>query len=287
MRLPITSYLNQKVVFDLLAVIEDGFSEMKKIETNQRDIKSLDGGVQAELGYSNIFNLIGINLKGNIQKNKSSEDGKIVSEEKIHTPTSLFSKLLTYLEENNMIHENVDISSYSQLKHGDFVSFSGKLKQSPLYSLLCSFESLGVLMLRMETQKSKKDNTQDVLKQIKALRDSLIKDDMFDIICEIDASERFRAILPVNINYFFNKNMSDIIDGEFTIVGKVVRIVTDEDDEPINLLRNSSFSLFKRNMIDVLFSNMNSSMDEKMDIENLELSIQKPVILVIPIAIYT
>lgn len=216
MRLPITIYLNQKIVFDLLAVIEDGFSEMKKIETNQSSAKSIDGGAQAELGYSNLFNFLGINMKGNIQKSSSSGNEQLVAEEKIHTPTSLFAKLLSYLEENN-----------------------------------------------------------------------LIKYEMFDIICDINLEEQFKAILPVDLNYFFNKNMSDIIDGEFSIVGKVIRFVSSEEDEPINLLRNSSFSLFKRNVIDTLFNTMNSSMDGQMDIDNFELSITKPAILVNPIAIYT
>ena len=85
---PLTTYLNQNIVFDLLAVIEDGFSKVTNLNVSNSDNK-----VEVEKGFE-LYE-----IKSNLLQQKN------MSEEKVHTPTSLLAKLISYLENNELVNE--------------------------------------------------------------------------------------------------------------------------------------------------------------------------------------
>lgn len=62
--------------------------------------------------------------------------------------------------------------------------------------------------------------------------------------------------MPVYMDYFFNGNMNEIVNGEFKVFGKVTNLCTDSNDS-IDLLRNTSFTLLKKGMIDEIVQSMN------------------------------
>lgn len=155
MKLPITSYLNQKIVFDLLAVIEDGFSQVRKLESTQDQAKKTSISGEGELGLSNVFSLLGVNLKATAGREKSKSDSSKTSEERIHTPTSLFAKLLSYLDENQLVTYIDDKTEVENIETGSFVCFKGTFRQNPIVSLLNSIEQLGIMAMRFEPNKGK------------------------------------------------------------------------------------------------------------------------------------
>lgn len=91
-----------------------------------------------------------------------------------------------------------------------------------------------------------------MLKQIKAIKNSLTQNDFVDLICTINQKENLKAVLPVYLDYFFNNNMNELIDGNFTVVGKVVKVVNEEESN-INLFRNTGFKLFKQETLEDMF----------------------------------
>lgn len=283
---PVTTYLNQNVVFDLLAVIEDGFSQVTNLNVSNTDGKTTNGSIDGEAG----FGLYGIKTKikaaMGIEKNLSEE--KSSSEEKVHTPTSLFAKLHSYLEENQLIKDIEGKENLDNLIPGSFVRFNSKLEKNPLISLLESIEQIMALAMTLQpTQKgSKKDGSQEMLKQVKSMRNSLIENDSMDLICTINETESLKAVLPIYLNYFIHKNTNEIIDGNYTVFGKVVKVVSTDQDE-INLFRNTAFKLFKQQALDGLFQSMNTGLEEQLEFPDIVSRISTPAILVIPIAIYT
>ena len=68
--LDIPIYLNQKIVFDLLASINNGLAQVTKLKTSSTVGIEFSGGVDAELGNKNIFTLLGVNLKGKLENGK-------------------------------------------------------------------------------------------------------------------------------------------------------------------------------------------------------------------------
>lgn len=283
---PLTTYLNQNVVFDLLAVIEDGFSQVTSLSMSNTDGKTTNNSVDGEAGIG----LYGMKMKikAAMGMEKSSSEEKSSNEEKVHTPTSLFAKLLSYLEENQLINDIEKKEDLENLIPGSFVRFNSKLEKNPLISLLESIEQIMVLARTFQpVQKgAKKDENQELLKQVKSMRNSLIENDNMDFICTINDMENLKAVLPVYLNYFIHKNTNEVIDGDYTVFGKVVKVVNAGEDE-INLFRNTAFKLFKPQVLDGLFSSMNTGLDEQLEFPNIVSRISNPAILVIPIAIYS
>lgn len=294
MTLPITNYLNQKIVFDLLAVIEDGFSQVSNVTSTNTTNKSHNVKGDGELGFgvSNTFGLLNIKtkLKASFAKDKSQSDTNQQNEERVHTPTSLFSKLLTYLDDNNLINDISVKSDLNELQNGEFVKFNCQLHQNPLIEMLEQFEQMYVMLNRLGAlpkKKGKQNQDEEVFKQIKGMKNALKDDEIIDLICAINNEDRLKAVIPVYMNYFYNRNMSELIDGNFTVVGKVVKIVTSDDMDDINLFRNTGFKLFKQNMIDKLFSSMANETNNELELPDIYSKVTSPCILVIPIAIYS
>lgn len=283
---PVTTYLNQNVVFDLLAVIEDGFSQVTNLSVSNSEGKTTNSSLDSEAG----FGLYGIKtkIKAAIGREKSITEEKSSNEEKVHTPTSLFAKLLSYLDENNLIIDIDNKADLEKLVHGSFVRFESKLERNPLISLLESFEQMMVVAMTFQpTQKGgKKDSNQEILKQIKSMRNSLMENDNFDLICSINELDKLKAVLPVYLNYFIHKNTNEIIDGKYTVFGKVIKVVSSDLDD-INLFRNTGFKLFQQQALDNLLQLMNTDTDDQLELPNIISRISNPSILVIPIAIYT
>ena len=149
-KLTIPIYLNTKIVFDMLATIEDGFSEIKNVQTSNSMSKEEEAN--ANIGASNVFSLLQIGITR--KKKKSNNDEQIVTEEKTHTTVSLFQKLKSSLEENQYIKQDTD-----ELMEGDFVELQGTLKPNPVIDLLVNFKELMALVNVFSDNKGNKSKS--------------------------------------------------------------------------------------------------------------------------------
>lgn len=92
-------------------------------------------------------------------------------------------------------------------------------------------------------------------------------------------------VLPTDENYFLNNNMSEITDGNYKILGKVVQIYKDSGE--ISLLRNTVFSklqLGKMKEFQDIFND--PALADFIGNGGITTTIEAPVIMIIPIAIY-
>ena len=67
----------------------------------------------------------------------------------------------------------------------------------------------------------------------------------------LDASPA-RAVLSTKPEYFGNEDASEIIDGEFRVLGKVIRSIATDSEQSINLLRKTSFGHIDNKIFDQL-----------------------------------
>ena len=119
--------------------------------------------------------------------------------------------------------------------------------------------------------------------QMSVLISGLQTDGKKDIICQTESME---IVMPTDENYFLNKNMSELTDGNYRILGKVTKICVN-DDEAISLLRNTAFSKLKLDRMkefqDLFKDPALSSIVDQKDIKTV---IKAPTLMVIPIAIF-
>lgn len=93
--------LNQQIVFDLLAILEDGFSRFRAVKSQSVDSESKTSDVGGSISASNLFSLLGVSLSGKLGKTLKTDQKQEYTEERVHTPTSLFSKLKAALQEQS------------------------------------------------------------------------------------------------------------------------------------------------------------------------------------------
>lgn len=78
--------------------------------------------------------------------------------------------------------------------------------------------------------------------------------------------------------------MSDIVDGQFTAIGKIVRVIDKEDERSISLLRKTALSMMPQETLRELFEGLSEI--EEFQIPDLEWNIKGPIVQIIPIAIF-
>jgi hypothetical protein len=135
-------YLNQQVVFDLLAILEDGFSHLSSVKASSMDRESQKSNIGASLS-GKVLDIVGISLKGDRTKEIGSQEQKEVLKEKIHTPSSLFSKLRINLDEAGLIIRINNPDEIMQLRSGQFIELHAILKKP---SLIDAIEGIKRLM---------------------------------------------------------------------------------------------------------------------------------------------
>lgn len=103
-----------------------------------------------------------------------------------------------------------------------------------------------------------------------------------DIICE---ANNVSIVLPTDENYFLNNNMSEVTDGNYKILGKVIQICVDSGE--ISLLRNTVFSKLQLDKLEQFKSAFSDpSLSQFVGKDGIKTVISSPVIMIIPIAIY-
>jgi chromosome condensin MukBEF MukE localization factor len=239
------------------------------------------------------LSLLKINLKSNLSGRNSSETGKGITEEKIHTPTSLFSKLLDYLYEKKLIKDINKDADFDNNIIGQFVHYTGTLERNPIIVFIESFEKIiniyNIFQPNSQNPGKKGSNIKDpnkiIFEQIKSLSESLKSGNIIDIICKLD-NTNIETVLQTNVDYFNNRSMNELIDGKFNIVGKVIKATKSTTDDKINLLRNTSPSMINTELLSTLFLQTEEIKNSGIILPELKTEIGGSSMLIIPIAIY-
>ena len=129
-KLLIPVYINEKIVLDMLAVMEDGFSTVSQV--NYTEHKQNENSQKLEAGASPLDSIwskfFKIDLTGELSHSGNREEEN-VSKEKVHTNVSLLSKFRAFLAKENILKSQFDVS---KMKIGDFIEVEGELQKNPL-----------------------------------------------------------------------------------------------------------------------------------------------------------
>ena len=257
--LPITLYLNQRLTFDLLAVLRGGFSSFSTVQTSSSGEISTDRQGKAQLGVSNVFALLGVNLSAQGSQKEGKMESHNKTEEIVHTPASLFAQLRRELHDRNLVRSVSSTSPVDGVHPSDFVEFEATLRRSPLIDLLDAFSTLMPLIGQIESGVSSKtsrdrggqqgrnrrvsDKNREyatIKKQIDGIKSLVTAEGSQDFIAEMP---NLRVVLTTEQDYFVDPSMNDIIDGTFRVFGKATRVITN-DVESISLFRKTAAGKF-------------------------------------------
>jgi len=303
-------YLNQQIVFDLLAVLEDGFSTMSKIKTSDTESQNQSDKIGGSIGASNVFAFLGVSISGSQDRDNETKGQTDISKEKIHTPTSLFAKLRLTLNERKLLNNFTKADDLNQLRCGQFIEMRVKLKKNPLVETMEAVKELMEMMILVEdmkdlnpsTDSSHKPNPRDqkpkkigqaqnphkeMVDKVDGMLNALTQSNSLELVGEsLDAPE-VRAVLSTRIDFFNNRDASEIIDGEFRVIGKIIRIIDKNSPESINLLRKTTFGRFDKKIFEKFSDISINSQTQGLNLPEFSSEVPGPAIQIIPIAIFT
>ena len=289
-RLIIPVYINEKIVLDMLAIMEDGFSMVSQI--NYTEHKENSSSQKIDAGISTSANLLSkllkINVSGGISHEGNKGENESVAKEKVHTNVSLLSKFRGFLVEQKILKSDLD---FTKIQVGDFIEVEGELQKNPIINYMDSFIDLFRMadifaeqpQLGGKTQaKNQKQKENETVRQIKTFRDELKHSGTIDFILSDDKGT---TVLSVQEQYLANDNVSEIIGGHFKVLGKVISVCK-ENTEDIDLLRKTSLSILQEDLLNEMFAGFRTEEMKQFNLPRLTTKIEGPATIVIPIAIY-
>lgn len=288
-RLIIPVYINEKIVLDMLAILEDGFSMVSQVNyTEQRENASTQK-VDAGISTSSILSkLLKINMGTELSHTGNDGEKEITAKEKVHTNVSLLSKFRGFLSDNKLLKTEFNVS---EMQVGDFIEFEGELQKNPLINYMDIFVDIFRManifaekpQLGNKTQaRTQQQQENETVKQIKSFAEELKHSGTIDFILTDSVGT---IVLSAQEQYLANDNVSEIIGGRFKVLGKVIAICHDETEE-IDLLRKTTLSILPEELLNQLFSGFNTPETAQFNLPSLVTKIAGPALIVIPVAIY-
>ena len=283
-RLIIPVYINEKIVLDMLAIIEDGFSMVSQINYTEHTENNSVQKADAEISTSTtlLSKLLKIDVSGGLSHEGNRGQNENIIKEKVHTNVSLLSKFRSFLVEQKILKSDLD---FSKMQVGDFIEVEEELQKNPIINYMDSFIDLfrmvDIFTEQPQTKKSKPREDETVT-QIKSFAEELKHSGTIDFIL---SDEKGTTVLSVQEQYLANDNISEIIGGHFKVLGKVISICK-EDTENIDLLRKTSLTILQEDLLNDMFSGFKTEDMKQFNLPELKTKIISPAVIVIPIAIY-
>lgn len=281
-------YLNQRMVFDLLAMREGGISQVTRMVSAERLGSADQKGYGAELGMSKAFSsFLRIRIGGDRAKAEESGSSSSIDEERVHTPASLFYRLRNLLiDDGILVGLDGDLSS----KIHCFVEFEAELKRNPLLDAIDSISSIlgkpveGEGKYQRRERQRRESNRELFEEQTKPFTEKLRGGDSVEIVA-YDIEGGNNALITLETEYLNNPSMADVVDGRFKVIGKVIRTIGYE--ESISLLRKTVFSIVPQEELDQILRAIDVfSRENKYNISSVGKEIKGPAFQVLPIAIF-
>lgn len=286
-------YLNEKVVLDMLAILQDGFSVVSEISTTTQESSGVSGMTKGEMNSTGLLNrFLKIKLGAEVSGEKKQEEQWISKEARFHTSASLFSEFRRQLIEHDMLtcmaSDTLDIH---EIQIGDFIEVAGALMKNPLIDILEKFISVcrmgkiftePAVIGRKKQMSQKEESYEAQVRQMKALLDELRVTETMDFILK---SNQASLVLSAQEKYLENDNISELIGGNFKILGKVIKICADETDG-ISLLRKTPLDILDANSLNGLIQAFENQDLKQFHLPEVEIQISAPAAIVIPVAIY-
>lgn len=284
-------YLNQRIVYDTLAIINDGFTELYNVSNANNNCNSIEGTINAKLDTSgNPLTFMSTSISGDFKNMKNTEAESKREYKKVHTPTSLFSKIYEYLEKHKKIKKINLEKDIEKLQCGDFVEFYTKLSINTTEEM---FRKMRKMCNIGEIFTSFGDNSKETKNSVQIFRSTGKK--IEDLIKYLDIqNERIKyltgrienknIVIKIDKNNIIDADYEQINNGKFRIIGKVLEIVN--EDETVSLNRESVLGLIKQeglNPIKEAFKALGDTMFEVP--EEIIDEIRGKTIIVIPIVI--
>lgn len=304
----ISVYLDTSALLDLLATIEDGFTLVERVTSGQSSGLSSERSVAGEISSPGILNFFKVGLSGKLGRTKTEGANESSEAELTHTHGSLLNRLRRYLVTDNLVVSDSP-GAGSTYEAGSFVEFTGVVRPNPFTA---SFQQLQRMLgfyeivLGMEgkqptggtpkgggnrAQRPSPGNAQQ--REMKAMTDffeqltrDVEREGTSTVVFE-QGDGGYSAVLTLFDAFLRDRSMSELLNREFRVLGKVARHLPSGSPEGVDLLASSGIAGFPEGILEQLTEAVRSmSGPGGARVAVPRASIDPPVIEIVPIAIY-
>jgi len=284
-------YLNQRLVFDILAMLVGGISTVSTVTETASSAQAQDSSIRGAFGLAEaIAALLNIGFSGGLSRKALDEAATSETSTRVHTPASLFFMLHGILEARRLLRYEREDGYEPEV--GDFIDFTASLVPNPLTATFERFAQMGEIAQVFARHAKDRERDKDAVKQaqalaqqVKAMVEKLQASDSVDLVAGGLASGR-TAVVTLEQSFLNDPGMADLIDGTFHVCGKVIRVIK-SSDESISLVRRTAFAAVPPELLSTAFEKLTETMTASgIPIPYVKVSIKGPAIQVIPICIY-
>jgi len=289
---PVILYLNQKYALDIMAMMEGGFSQIETQTSTRSNEGNQNHKITGGIGLSNFFGLIRMSLDSDSVKSERQGQTTEVRTDKVHTPNSLFAKMRERLQAESLIRTNDVINATP----GEFIEFNVTLQKNSLVhaiEIITSLLQTAVIFSQPQIAKVKKDHSlkddssNAMLKQLEKLLEQLNSGDTADLMGIAVRDPEVKIVVSLDRAFLRDSSMSDLIDGEYTVLGKVTRVLPEESEASINLLRKTSLGVVQGTVLDQMLGAFSNMQDNGITVPEVVTEVKGPALQIIPIAIFS
>jgi hypothetical protein len=120
---------------------------------------------------------------------------------------------------------------------------------------------------------------------MKGFNDHLTTGQTIDIIAR-NIFDKYKAVITLETEYLNDQTMADLVDGKFSVVGKVIRVVTEEKDK-IGLIRKFALTMMPKSILENMMGSLQKlSKEQDFNMPDLQWELSGPTFQILPIAIF-
>lgn len=306
----IAVYLDTNALLDLLATVEDGFTLVERVTSGLSSGTSSERGASGEMSSPGILNFFKVGLSGKLGRTKSEGTSESSEAELTHTYGSLLNRLRRYLVAEELVAPDAS-GAADTFEVGAFVEFAGVVRPNPFTA---SFEQLRRMLGFAEiafalegkqspaqggpkgggkgrtTSRTAASPQQRELKAMADFFEQLTKDVEREGTNTIVMEQRdgdYSAVVTIFDAYLRDRSMSELLNREFRVLGKVARHLPTGSPEGVDLLASSGIAGFPPEVLGGLtdaIGDMSGSGSAQLAAPST--TINPPAIEIVPIAIY-
>lgn len=231
-------YINQSRLFDIYAIINDGYNEYSEISESVSKSKDNQSAINTNVAASG-FKIFKFDLGGEAKRFRSSKNSSNQSHRKVQTTASMLSLVRNELEKDSFLKE------ITKSNVGDFVEIPVKFKFNSykhLMSELDSYLNLYNSLLKINNRDIPKATIKDfdkIKKDFDKINDLI--NQLFSGDELLNECREYAVIANFYDSNLYQSSRSDLINTELRCLAQVKKVFPDGTQ----LMQNTTFSKIK------------------------------------------
>lgn len=277
-------YLNGDLINNLYTIVIQEFAEIKS-ESTRKMLTITTNTPLYELTCGKI-------MQGDLNVQLLNEFTSAKVEERVSIVITILSRLKNILTDQSMLKIINNEDDVKNIKEFDFVQFTGQLYKNPVIEYIEDITRVMEMQLAFSPEslengdESKEHKVKrQVLQVLKADMENCKREKCLKFISSSIGQSNTKVVVPLEIKYMAD-NLDYIEGAKITVLGKVIRISKENENNSNSLLSGTYFDYLDEEYFQEFKNRFLKNTNLIRDYDKNQLEINEPIIEIIPIAMY-